>query len=58
VVLSQLGWTISEAVYFSVVTLATVGYGDYNGSATPSSMQFTAFFGFLAVGVIGAAIGC
>ena len=54
---SQLGWTISDVVYFSVVTLTTVGYGDYNGSATPSSMQFTAFFGFLAVGVIGVAIG-
>ena len=53
---STLGWTVSDTLYFACVTFTTVGYGDYNGSANPSSMQLTAFFGFLAVGVIGVAV--
>jgi voltage-gated potassium channel len=33
-------WTVIEALYFSVVTLTTVGYGDFSPT-TPGTQIFT-----------------
>ena len=53
----KLDWTVIECMYFSFATVTTVGYGDFNGSESSSTMLFTAFFAFLGVGMIGLAIG-
>jgi hypothetical protein len=54
---SIMRWTITECIYFSMATITTTGYGDYNGSAGPLTMLFTAVFGFIGVGLIGCAVG-
>jgi voltage-gated potassium channel len=43
------GWTWIESVYFSMVTMSTVGYGDYSPS-TPGARVFTIFF--IAIGLV------
>ena len=50
------GWSVLQAVYFSVVVLTTVGYGDLAPS-TQASKLFTCFFALLGIGLIGAALG-
>jgi len=40
-----------DAYYFSVVTLATVGYGDYTPH-TPFGKLFTTFYIFSGVGIL------
>jgi hypothetical protein len=42
-----LGWTFGEVVYFTLVTILTVGYGDFNGSHDMPTMVFTMFYAFL-----------
>jgi hypothetical protein len=37
------GWNYLDALYFCVVSLATVGYGDYTPS-TPGAKVFTIFY--------------
>ena len=37
------GWSATEALYFSVVTISTVGYGDYSPEDT-SSRLFTVVY--------------
>ena len=48
-------------LYFTVVTITTVGYGDVNGDYklvdTSQDKLFTALFVLLGVGIIGAAVG-
>ena len=44
-------WTPVEALYFSVTTISTVGYGDYAPS-TDESRVFTAFYMTLGVAVV------
>jgi voltage-gated potassium channel len=49
------GWTPIEAVYFCVVTLATVGYGDLHPT-TPLGQLFTVGYILVGVGIIAAFI--
>jgi voltage-gated potassium channel len=44
-------WTIIQALYFSVVTLATVGYGDLTPT-TDFSRIFTIIYIFIGLGVL------
>ena len=48
-------WSILDSLYFSVSTLATVGYGDLHPT-TPLSKVFTIFYIVLGVGVFVAFI--
>ena len=49
------GWGLLDALYFSVTTLATVGYGDLHPT-TPLSKVFTIVYIVLGVGVFVAFI--
>jgi potassium channel subfamily K len=49
-------WSIIDALYFSVVTFTTVGYGDVCPS-TWASKLFTMVFGLLGISMLGTAIG-
>lgn len=44
-------WTATDAVYYSVVTMTTVGYGDLF-PVTESGKYFTVFYVYLGVGMI------
>ena len=45
------GWTWIESVYFCVVSLATVGYGDFHPTNDVSRI-FTVFYIFVGVGIL------
>ena len=45
------GFSWIDAYYFSVVTLATVGYGDL-APRTPAGKLFTTFYIFVGVGLL------
>jgi voltage-gated potassium channel Kch len=49
------GWTVITALYFSVVTLTTVGYGDISPSTDPARL-FTVFYILIGVGILLALI--
>ena len=52
------GWPFIDAMYFSVATLATVGYGDFTPTTTAGKV-FTVFsiaFGLGIVATFGAAL--
>ncbi len=49
------GWTLLDAVYFCVVTLATVGYGDLHPT-TPFGRAFTILYIVVGVGILAAFI--
>jgi len=44
------GWSIVDSFYFSAVTVATVGYGDFHPTTTLSKL-FTIFMIFMGVGL-------
>ena len=44
-------WSILDSFYFSVITLATVGYGDFTPQ-TAIGKIFTVFYIFLGVGTL------
>lgn len=49
------GWTVIDALYFSVMTMATIGYGDFTPSSDLSKI-FTVIFTFLSVGIFASVI--
>lgn len=44
------GWRPIDALYFSVVTMATIGYGDFSPSSDAGKV-FTMIYAFLSIGV-------
>ncbi|MBA2376840.1 MAG: potassium channel family protein [Actinomycetota bacterium] len=50
------GWGILDSLYFSVITLTTIGYGDL-APATNVGKIFTIVYVFVGVGLIAAFIG-
>ncbi|MCP4159031.1 MAG: two pore domain potassium channel family protein [Deltaproteobacteria bacterium] len=44
------GWSAIDSLYFSVMTMSTVGYGDLVPTTTHSKL-FTIIFTFLSIGV-------
>ena len=49
------GWSVLDALYFSVITLATVGYGDLHPTTTLSKV-FTIFYILVGAGIFVAFI--
>lgn len=49
------GWDVIDSLYFSVITLTTVGYGDLHPT-TPVSKIFTVIYIFIGIGIIMAFI--
>jgi voltage-gated potassium channel len=47
------GWSLLDSLYFSVVTVATVGYGDYTPT-TDAAKLFTIAYILAGVGIIAA----
>lgn len=45
------GWNMLDSVYFCVITLATIGYGDY-APKTDLGKLFTIFYAFAGIGVL------
>ena len=45
------GWTWIDSVYFSVITLTTVGYGDFSPQ-TDEGKIFTIFYILIGIGII------
>ncbi|MFK7772938.1 MAG: potassium channel family protein [Saprospiraceae bacterium] len=45
------GWSYLDSLYFSIITLTTVGYGDFSPQTTGGKM-FTIFYIFLGIGII------
>lgn len=44
------GWNVVDALYFTVMTMATIGYGDVVPTK-PASKIFTIIYVFLSVGI-------
>jgi voltage-gated potassium channel Kch len=49
------GWTYFQSLYFSVITLTTVGYGDFSPDTFVGRL-FTIFYVLIGVGIIVALI--
>lgn len=49
------GWSVVDALYFSVVTLATVGFGDLHPTSDAAKL-FTVLYILMGLGVIAAFI--
>ena len=45
------GWRYIDAAYFSVITMATIGYGDFTPQ-TDGGKIFTIFFALIGIGVM------
>jgi len=51
------GWTYTDAVYFVVVTLTTVGYGDQTFGGSHLDLIFGGLYVFVGVAFIGVVVG-
>jgi hypothetical protein len=45
------GWSVIDALYFCVITLATIGYGDLTPT-TPEAKLFTVFYVINGIGIL------
>jgi len=45
------GWTWLDALYFSIITLTTIGYGDFSPQ-TDMGKIFTIFYIVIGIGII------
>ncbi|NVK52445.1 MAG: two pore domain potassium channel family protein [Flavobacteriaceae bacterium] len=45
------GWSWLDAVYFSIITLTTIGYGDFSPK-TDGGKLFTIFYILIGIGII------
>lgn len=45
------GWSLVDALYFCVITLATIGYGDLTPT-TPEAKLFTIFYVINGIGIL------
>lgn len=50
------GWSVVDALYFTVMTMSTIGYGDLVPTTTLSKL-FTIVFSMLSIGVFAAVVG-
>ena len=49
------GWSLIDAVYFSIVTLATIGYGDLTPT-TDIAKLFTIFYVLIGIGLLASTV--
>lgn len=49
------GWGLLDSIYFSVITISTVGYGDFSPQ-TPIGKLFTIFYVLIGLGIFVAAV--
>jgi len=47
---SEEGWSVIDSLYFSVMTMSTIGYGDFVPTTTLSK-TFTIIFAILSIGI-------
>ncbi len=48
-------WSVVDSLYFSVMTMSTIGYGDL-APTTDMSKLFTAIFAVLSIGIFAAVV--
>lgn len=49
------GWSFLDSLYFAVMTMSTIGYGDFV-PRSPESKLFTIVFAVLSIGVFAAIV--
>jgi hypothetical protein len=50
------GWSVLDSVYFSVITLTTVGYGDFSPETTAGKV-FTIVYVLIGLGILVSFLG-
>jgi len=46
------GWSLADSLYFTVIALSTIGFGDFTPTTTFSRL-FTVLYAIIGVGLIG-----